>query len=83
VAHNVRFDLSFFDVELSRLGLVRPEARTEDTVALSRRAFPGRASYRLGAIALALGIDAGFAHRALDDARTCMLLYHACARQLA
>jgi DNA polymerase III epsilon subunit family exonuclease len=82
VAHNVRFDLSFLDAELSRLGLSRPPAETADTVALSRRAFPGRASYRLGAIASALGIDPGAAHRALDDARTCMLLYAACARQL-
>jgi DNA polymerase III subunit epsilon len=82
VAHNVRFDLSFLDAELFRLGLTRPLAETADTVYLSRRAFPGRASYRLGAIASALGIDAGAAHRALDDARTCMLLYAACARQL-
>ncbi len=83
VAHNVRFDLSFLDAELSRLGLSRPEAATQDTVALARRAFPGRASYRLGAIASALGIDAGSEHRALDDARTCMLLYRACAARLA
>ena len=83
VAHNVRFDLSFLDAELARLGLRRPDAGTQDTVQLSKRAFPGRGSYRLGAIALALGIDCGYAHRALDDARTCMLLYRACAMQLA
>ena len=83
VAHNVRFDLSFLDAELSRIGLARPEAKTEDTVALSRRAFPGRASYRLDAIATALGIDTGDSHRALDDAKTCMHLYGACARRLA
>jgi DNA polymerase III subunit epsilon len=83
VAHNVRFDLSFLDAELSRIGLSRPPAETADTVALSRRAFPGRASYRLGAIASALGIDTGAAHRALDDARTCMRLYAACLRQIS
>ena len=82
VAHNVRFDLSFLDAELSRVGLRRPEAKTEDTVALSKLAFPGRASYSLGAIASALGIATGSAHRALDDARACMLLYGACVRQL-
>ncbi len=82
VAHNVRFDLAFLDAELSRLGLERPEAKTEDTVALSRRAFPGRASYKLEAIATALGIDTGASHRALDDAKTCMRLYGACERQL-
>ncbi len=83
VAHNVRFDLSFFDAELSRLGLSRTTAGTADTVALSRRAFPGRPSYKLGSIASDLGIDAGAAHRALDDARTCMLLYAACAARLS
>lgn len=83
VAHNARFDLSFLDAELARLGLPRPPSASEDTVALSRRAFPGRASYRLGAIASALGIDSGSAHRALDDARTCMRLYAACAGRLA
>ena len=83
VAHNVRFDLGFLDAELSRLGLSRRAQAAEDTVALSRRAFPGRSSYRLGDIASALGIDSGSAHRALDDARTCMRLYVACARRLA
>ena len=82
VAHNVRFDLAFLDAELSRAGLTRPEAKAEDTVALSRRAFPGRASYRLEAIATALGIDTGSSHRALDDAKTCMYLYGACEKQL-
>jgi DNA polymerase III epsilon subunit family exonuclease len=82
VAHNVRFDLSFLDSELSRLGLTRPESKAEDTVPLSRRAFPGRGSYKLGSIAAALGIQPGLAHRALDDARTCMRLYLACSISL-
>jgi DNA polymerase-3 subunit epsilon len=82
VAHNVGFDLSFLDAELSRLGLTRPPSETADTLALCRRAFPGRPSYRLGSIASSLGIDAGSAHRALDDARTCMRLYAACAERL-
>jgi DNA polymerase III epsilon subunit family exonuclease len=82
VAHNVGFDLSFLDAELARLGRARALSESADTLALSRRAFPGRASYRLGSIAAALGIDAGSAHRALDDARTCMALYAACVERL-
>lgn len=78
VAHNARFDLSFLNAELSRAGMGRAEAESADTVSLSRRAFPGRSSYKLGTIAGALGIDTGSAHRALDDARTCMRLYEAC-----
>jgi DNA polymerase III epsilon subunit family exonuclease len=82
VAHNVGFDLSFLDSELARIGLARALSETADTLVLCRRAFPGRPSYRLGAIAASLGIDAGAAHRALDDARTCMFLYAACERRL-
>lgn len=82
VAHNASFDLSFLDAELARIGLARPPSEAADTLALCRRAFPGRASYRLGSIAAALGIDAGAAHRALDDARTCMRLYAACVDRL-
>jgi len=83
VAHNASFDLGFLDAELGRLGSSRPASRAVDTVALARRAFPGRRSYRLGAIAAELGIDTGAAHRALDDARTCMLLFAACERAKA
>jgi DNA polymerase III subunit epsilon len=82
VAHNVGFDLSFLNAELARNGLSRALSPTADTVPLSRRAFPGRRSYRLGSIAAELGIDAGEAHRALDDARTCMRLYVACQARL-
>jgi DNA polymerase III subunit epsilon len=82
VAHNAQFDISFLEAELGRLGLPRPPAKAADTVALARRAFPGRRSYRLGAIAAELGIGTGSAHRALDDARTCMLLFAACAARL-
>lgn len=83
VGHNVRFDLSFLDAELLRSGLHREPAETEDTVALSRRAFPGHSSYKLGSIAAALGIEAGEAHHALDDARACMCLYAACKARWA
>ena len=83
VGHNVRFDLSFLDAELLRSGLHRAPAETADTVVLSRRAFPGHSSYKLGTIAAALGIDAGEAHRALDDARACMSLYAACMARWA
>jgi DNA polymerase III epsilon subunit family exonuclease len=82
VAHNAQFDLSFLEAELARLGLPRPALEAADTVALARRAFPGRLSYRLGAIAGELGIVQGSAHRALDDARTCMSLFARCAARL-
>lgn len=78
VGHNVRFDLGFLEAELLRSGLLSPQAEAADTVALTRRAFPGHRSYKLGAIAADLGIDSGSSHRALDDARTSMRLYALC-----
>ncbi len=82
VAHNAPFDLAFLNAELARLGRPRADNKRADTVLLARRAFPGRASYRLVNLAASLGIAAGAAHRALDDARTCMRLYAACAAAL-
>ena len=80
VAHNALFDLSFLRAELARAGLPLPRNAPLDTRNLARESFPGAGSYRLGALSAMLGIDGGRAHRALDDARTCMLLLAACAR---
>ena len=79
VAHNVSFDLSFLVAELGRMGLAAPRAPAVDTVTLSRKVFPGLPSYRLGSVAQSLGIHSGRGHRAVDDARTCMRIYAACA----
>jgi DNA polymerase III epsilon subunit family exonuclease len=83
VAHNASFDLSFLDAELGRLGMRRASGETVDTVVLARRAFPGLKSYKLGALASALGITPGLQHRALDDAWTCMHIYAVCTRRMS
>jgi DNA polymerase-3 subunit epsilon len=49
--------------------------RVVDTLALSRRLFPGRPGYKQQDLAAWLGIDTGKAHRADDDARVCMELF--------
>jgi DNA polymerase-3 subunit epsilon len=49
-----------------------------DTLALSRRSFPGRQRYALQELAADLGIQALSAHRADDDARLCMELFTRC-----
>ncbi|HEY9053580.1 MAG TPA: 3'-5' exonuclease [Rectinemataceae bacterium] len=83
VAHNASFDMDFLRNEYSRLSLPCPTAEFADTLLLSRQAFPGLFSYNLGKAAFLLGIEAGSAHRALDDARTCMRLYARAARTIA
>jgi DNA polymerase-3 subunit epsilon len=51
-----------------------------DTLALSRRVFPGRTSYKLQDLAAFLQIEAVSAHRAEDDARLCMEIFTGCVQ---
>ena len=69
VGHNVDFDLSF----LERAGL-QPGRASLDTVELASIVWPRASSYALQRLAADLRIDAGAAHRALDDALTCAAL---------
>ncbi|MFN2519541.1 MAG: helicase C-terminal domain-containing protein [Candidatus Limnocylindria bacterium] len=64
--HNVAFDVAF----LERQGLA-PGAVCLDTVELASILYPGAPSYALQSLAADTAIDAGSAHRALDDALTC------------
>ena len=79
VAHNAPFDLSFLASELGRSGIAAPRNASLDTRLLAKAAFPRAGSYRLVELASLLGLERGRSHRALDDARTCMLLMRACA----
>ncbi len=83
VAHNAPFDVGFLKAEFGRAGSALPVFPSLDTVTLARKAFPGLPSYSLGALARHFGIDMGSAHRALDDARSCMGLFCRCARRLS
>jgi len=68
VAHNgYMFDFRILDRMVRALGK-RFELCTYDTLPLARDLF--RTSRKLAELARVLGVDAGTAHRALDDART-------------
>lgn len=73
VAHNVHFDYSFLKREFQELGYSF-QRKTLCTVRLSRKYFPGHASYSLGKITQDLGIPLEKAHRALDDSLACAQL---------
>src|SRR5215471_3731412 len=69
VAHNARFDLSFLDAAVLRLGDRRLAAPVVDTVWLARRVLAGRASrFGLASLAHFFGTAARPCHRALPDA---------------
>lgn len=75
VAHNARFDLSFLQESLSRVGLPLWKGGAYDSIILIRKAYPGLPSYSLQSLrrSLALSDDCpGTAHRAAFDAELTM-----------
>jgi len=71
VAHNAPFDRRVLRQAFERAGLEWPDPPVLCTAALARTLLPLQRERRLGALADALGIDVGVAHRALPDAETC------------
>ena len=69
VAHNARFDLSFLQESLTRVGLRPWKEKTMDTIPLIKRAYPGLPSYSLQKLRFHFGLDQGIgpAHRAFAD----------------
>lgn len=68
-AHNASFDEKFLQAESARLGLAPAHRGLVCSLKLSRRVFPGLASYKLGQLSSQLGIRfQSAAHRAESDA---------------
>jgi DNA polymerase-3 subunit epsilon len=77
IAHNARFDYSFIREEFKSLGY-NYKRKLLDTVALSRKLFPGYRSYSLGNICRDLGIAINDRHRAAGDALATARLFGMC-----
>ena len=68
-AHNASFDEKFLHAESARLGMAPAHKGLVCSLKLSRRVFPGLASYKLGLLSGQLGIQfKSAAHRAESDA---------------
>ena len=80
-AHNASFDAKFLYAESQRMGLEPAYGGLICSLKLSRRVFPGMASYKLATLASALRIRFnGTAHRAEADAEvSAKLLIHIAA----
>ncbi|TVQ23591.1 MAG: 3'-5' exonuclease [Spirochaetaceae bacterium] len=83
IAHNASFDMGFLRAALQSAGLPDVTNRVIDTQVLAQRAFPRQRSYALQSLVELVGLPENSAHRALDDAVTCMRLFHACADALS
>jgi DNA polymerase III subunit epsilon len=80
VAHNARFDYSFIRQEFKSLGF-NFKRNVIDTVALSRKLYPGHRSYSLGNICRDLKIDINGRHRAAGDALATVKLFEMLLRK--
>ncbi|WP_316803223.1 exonuclease domain-containing protein [Pedobacter nototheniae] len=75
VAHNVNFDYSFIKHHLSHSGYDL-QCKKLCTVRLSRKLFPGKASYSLGKLCTVLEIPIQNRHRAAGDADATSILFN-------
>lgn len=77
VAHNAKFDSAVLSSELWRIRQEKIVADWWCTLRLARQLWPRLyRSYKLSALASALGIPVGGQHRALADVETTLQLFH-------
>jgi DNA polymerase-3 subunit epsilon len=74
LAHNAPFDLAFLNHAVAELDLSAPMHRVVDTVPLAQALLPRSESYRLPALAAALGLPIP-GHRSLEDALAVMRVF--------
>jgi DNA polymerase-3 subunit epsilon len=78
VGHNLRFDISFLDAALAAHGYPRLASRTVDTIGLARRLVRDEVpNLRLATLARHLRAPTEPIHRALEDARATVEVFHA------
>lgn len=81
VAFNAEFDMAFLKCVCEPRGR-RLGNRVSCALLMARRAFPGRKSYRLSALARDGGLDVGNAHRAVADCQRALIVYTSAANRL-
>jgi DNA polymerase-3 subunit epsilon len=72
LAHHAPFDMGFLTWEFEKARLMLPDRPAFCTSLLSRQLNADVSNHRLATLARHFKIDAGAAHRALDDAKTCL-----------
>ncbi|MDZ4083196.1 MAG: 3'-5' exonuclease [Bdellovibrionales bacterium] len=74
LAHHAQFDLGFVAAQMEDFDIELPPELTICTSLLAQGTIPETPNHRLQTLAAHYGIDPGQAHRALDDARACLLV---------
>lgn len=82
LAHHAPFDMGFLSWEFERARLPLPSNPVLCTSLISRSVVSGVTDHRLQTLAKHYAIEAGKAHRALDDAKTCLAVALQCFQQV-
>jgi len=82
VAFNAEFDRAFLESACIRCGHLPPAGSWICALELSRRAWPGRSSYRLSALSSDAGYDMDDEHRAIGDCKRAMKIFLTAAVEL-
>lgn len=82
MAHHAPFDMGFVAAAYESAKLRLPENPVLCTSLLSRKLIAGTENHKLQTLVKHLGVDGGSAHRALDDARSCLHVGLHCLRSL-
>lgn len=82
IAHHAPFDLGFVALEFEKVGLSLPDLPVICSSLLARQTITGTADHRLQTLVQHFKIHGGQAHRALDDARSCLHVAFKCIQQI-
>lgn len=82
VTFNAEFDMAFLQAAAASAGRSEFKNPVSCALKMARRAWPKRKNFRLDDLATDGQINAGKAHRALEDARRALIVYAAAAAEL-
>lgn len=82
IAHHAPFDLGFVAVEFEKAGLPLPNLPVICSSLLARQVIDETPDHRLQTLVQHFKIDGGQAHRALDDARSCLYVSLKCIQRM-
>ncbi|XGC80293.1 exonuclease domain-containing protein [Bdellovibrio bacteriovorus] len=82
MAHHAPFDLGFIAAEFEKAILPLPTEPALCTSLLSRKWIHGVENHKLQTLVKHLNLDGGQAHRAYDDAKSCLFVAQACFEKM-
>lgn len=82
IAHHAPFDMGFMAIEFEKFKILFPRDPVLCTSLLARKLIPESSNHKLQTLIKFLNIDGGQAHRALDDAKACLMVALECFKRM-